>query len=738
MMWWARCEEPGRRIPRRAGEVSCHGFGVRHPEKLSPARRGLWLFLHASKHFTHHTMRFPHQPLFRILSTFPLLFSSLASAEEEAVVFLPVFTVISPHDPAPLRVMVDPRAPAQPVPSQDGADLLRSVAGFNVIRKGGTDGDPVFRGLSGSRLGILIDGELIFGGCGNRMDPPTAYVFPAAFQSVTVIKGPQSVLHGPGMSAGVVLFERQAIDFGEESLSGMATLSLGSHGRNDQMLEALYAHPKHSLGVTLTRSASDDYADGDGRKVPSQYERWSAHLSLGVRLGPATRLEATGILSDGEAAYADRAMDGVAFTRENLGLRFSHDLADAGWLTRIEALAYYNYVDHVMDNYSLRPFSPTAMMQNPSVSNPDRETLGARLLAHLGGGDPLKATLGVEYQANTHTTRRSMNQSAQSYQDLPRVRDARLETPGLLAEASHAMGDHRLVGGVRADFWRAEDPRQSVAVGMMNLPNPTAGARRRETLPSGFLRYEHSFADSLLGYLGIGHAERFPDYWELVNKESATSLSAFLLEAERTTQVDFGFHRSTKGGSFGLSAFANRIDDFILIESGVAKGTRRATISRNVDASMLGLEASAQQRLGDHWQVDAAMAYVRGRNRSDGIPLAQQPPLEGRVALAYHGRQWSSGALVRMVAPQRRVAPGQGSIVGQDLGPSSGFAVFSLHADWRPTPHLRVSAGIDNLLDRDYAEHLSRGGAMVAGFPPPTTRVNEPGRTFWLRGEYRF
>jgi iron complex outermembrane receptor protein len=43
-----------------------------------------------------------------------------------------------------------------------------------------------------------------------------------------------------------------------------------------------------------------------------------------------------------------------------------------------------------------------------------------------------------------------------------------------------------------------------------------------------------------------------------------------------------------------------------------------------------------------------------------------------------------------------------------------------------------VTAGIDNLFDRTYAEHLSRSGAAVAGFEQ-TTRVNEPGRTIWLK-----
>ncbi|RUO28604.1 hypothetical protein CWE07_02055 [Aliidiomarina maris] len=85
----------------------------------------------------------------------------------------------------------------QPMPAQDGADFLRSITGFHTVRKGGASGDPVFRGMSGSRLTILTDGAFTLGGCPSRMDPPTAYITPQAFDFVTVIKGPQDVTHGP-------------------------------------------------------------------------------------------------------------------------------------------------------------------------------------------------------------------------------------------------------------------------------------------------------------------------------------------------------------------------------------------------------------------------------------------------------------------------------------------------------------------------------------------------------------
>ena len=123
--------------------------------------------------------------------------------------------VTAPPMSAPLEVSFDPRAPQQPLPANDGASLLKTVPGMNVIRKGGTDGDPMFRGMAASRLNILLDGEQILGGCGMRMDPPTAYVFPDSYDRVTLLKGPQSVTHGPGASAGTVLFERQPTYFSE-------------------------------------------------------------------------------------------------------------------------------------------------------------------------------------------------------------------------------------------------------------------------------------------------------------------------------------------------------------------------------------------------------------------------------------------------------------------------------------------------------------------------------------------
>ena len=667
------------------------------------------------------------------------------------------FVEVTASAARPLAVETDPRTPRQPIPAHDGADYLKTIPGFSVIRKGGTDGDPVLRGMAGSRVGILLDGENVLGGCGNRMDPPTAYAFPEAYQRITVLKGPQTVTHGPGNSAGVVLFEKQHDRFASPGVRAYVSPTFGSFGRNDQVADVQAGLRQGYAQVSATRSAADDYEDGAGQAVHSGYERWSADAALGWTPDERTRLELSGARSDGEAAYADRMMDGVRFSRDNVGLRFErHRLSRT--VQGLEGQVYYNYVDHVMDNYTLRTFTPSMMMPGPSVANPDRRTVGARLGTTLELGKATRAELGGDWQENRHSVRSSSNQPADPYEAHERTSDARFENAGAFAELTQGLGSRgRIVAGGRVDWWTGKDERQSVSVGMgmgAAMPNPTAGLSRSETLPSGFVRYEHELGGATL-YGGLGHARRAPDYWELVSKESADSLSAFLTRPEKTTQLDAGLLFQGGAVSGSVAFFAGDVSDFILIQTNYPKSsapsggggmsmggmsgmsTRKATITRNVDTSSWGGEATLSWAAARRLAVDGSLAYVRGRNETDDLPLAQLPPLEGRLAARYAADRWSFGVLARLVAAQDRYALDQGNIVGQDLGPTAAFAILSVNGGFRIARRLNLTAGVDNVLDTEYAEFISRGGAMVPGFTQ-TTRVNEPGRTAWLKLDWRY
>jgi iron complex outermembrane receptor protein len=624
--------------------------------------------------------------------------------------------VTAPMMEEPLTVTTDPKAPRQPVPAHDGADFLKTIPGFSVIRKGGTDGDPVFRGMAASRLNILSDGASVLGGCGMRMDPPTAYIFPESYDKITVLKGPQTVLYGGGNSAGTVLFERNIKRFQTPGMHASGSLMFGSFDRNDQVASATLGNPNGYLQANGTRSDANDYEDGNGTPVHSAYTRWNFNGIAGWTPDDNTRLELSVDRSDGEAAYADRSMDGVKFDRTGYGVKLEKK-ALTPLLEKVEAQIYHSYVDHVMDNYTLRPLTGMKM-----VSNPDRTTDGARLAFGMRPSQPTRLTVGLDYQRNEHTLRSTVN-----YASMPRVPDMQFDTTGLFGEVSHDLSlQERLLGGLRMDWTEAKDERTG---------KTTSGMTDQDTNTAAFLRYERDM-ESLpaTAYIGLGRAVRSADYWERTRNPAATSMtvtgaaSTFMLNPETTTQLDVGLIHGTGRLRVSLSGFYARINDYILIR----QINMFASDARNVDATTYGGEADLAYTLSRNWKINGTLAYVHGDNDTDHTPLAQLPPLEGRIGLNYDDKVYSFGALLRLVAELDRVQVGYGNIVGQDIGRTPGFNILSVNAGYRPKKNVLIAAGIDNLFDKIYAEHISRTGTAISGFTT-TTRVNEPGRNIWLK-----
>ncbi len=622
--------------------------------------------------------------------------------------------VTAPTMSDPLTVETDTRAPRQPVPAADGGDFLKNIPGFSLIRKGGTSGDPLFRGLGGSRLNILQDGAQVLGGCGQRMDPPTAYIYPEAFESAKVIKGPQTVLYGPGNIAGAVLFERETERFEEPGYRGLASVLFGSHGRNDQVVDAAAGSQGGYVRLIGTRSEADNYKDGDGTEVHSQYYRWSGTAIAGWTPGRDTRVEVSADRSDGEAAYADRGMDGVVFDRTGYGIKLERENLSP-LIGKVGLQYYHNYVDHVMDNFTLR--TPSGMKM---VSNPDRETNGARMFADLDLGG-MFLTLGADYRRDEHTLRKASAMANAADPDVgsaARTADLSFRSTGLFAEAEREFGTRdNLVLGLRVDKTRAE-------VEELTVGGAAPGSGDEDTTRGGFVRWEHALAGlPAQTYVGVGRAERSPDYWER-NR-------VFGLAPEKNTQLDVGLSYRTERLAANLATFYSQIEDYILITPA------EAPTARNIDALSYGFEADTTYTWSPHWKSTATLAYVWGENSSDHRPLPQVAPMETTFSVDYDDRTYSAGALVRAVASQDRVDEGRGNIIGTDVGPTPGFAVLSLHAGYRASRQVKFTAGVDNLLDKTYAEHVSRAGADVAGFEQ-TTRVNEPGRTYWVKASARF
>lgn len=643
---------------------------------------------------------------------------------------------------SPLTVVTDPRQPRQPVPASDAADYLKTIPGFSAVRNGGSNSDPVLRGMLGSRLNLRTNGGLMIGACPFRMDAPSSYISPETFDKLTVIKGPQTVLWGPGASAGTVLFEREPESFSELGGRLRGSVLAGSNGRFDKVLDGAVGSEQGYLRLVGNQAQADDYEDGSGNTLPSRWSKWNGGLALGWTPDADTLVELTAGRGNGEARYAGRGMDGSQFLRESLGLRFErNNIGEV--LDKLEAQVYYNYADHVMDNFRLRNPDPASMMPMPMASAVDRRTLGGRVAATFKWTD-VELVAGVDALRSEHRERSSRyDMMSGTYTDADQFawdKDAVFHSYGAFAESTWYLAPrNRAIAGARLDRSSAKDFRETT--GMMAMPNPTAGETRADTLPSGFLRYEHDLAESPTTlYAGLGHVQRFPDYWELFSPKRgpASAANAFDgVKPEKTTQLDLGVQYSGENLEAWASGYLGQVRDYILFtySPGMMGATSRA---ENIDARIMGGELGAAWRFAPNWKTDATLAYAWGKNSSDGKALPQMPPLEGRLGLTFEQGDWSAGALWRLVAAQNRVAEGQGNVVGQDFDKSAGFGVFSANAAYRLSKELKVSAGVDNLFDKTYAEHLNLAGDAGFGFPADPVAINEPGRTLWTRLDFSF
>ena len=647
-----------------------------------------------------------------------------ADADSTHILAPIVVTAQQGNDAHGLIVHADPKQPTQPIPAVDGAAYLQSIVGFNQIKNGGANGDVTFRGMFGSRIKILTDGTENLGACPSRMDNPASYVSPESYDKITVVRGPQTVQYAHTGSAATVIFEREPEQLtSAKPYRGQASVMLGSYGRLDQNVEAAVGDETKYARLNANRSIADSYQDGAGNTVPSDWEKWNADLALGWTPNEDTWVELKGGKSDGEAVYAGRSMDGSKFARESLGLHVEKkNISEV--IKKVEAQVDYSYNDHVMDNFSLRKFNPADGMSMPMASNVARRTLNARVAMTQDWGK-LQLISGIDSQKNEHTKRSGSLMSP--YQNKARVGDMDFESYGAFGELSYAFNDqHKLVTGARVD--------------QAKIDNLATDTERKETLPSGFVRIESELAEHVKTYAGLGYVERVPDYWELFSTKyhQSTGTTFADLENEKTAQFDAGYQYEQGAFKSWASVYAGLIQDYILVAyTPTGSMGRLEAKSRNVDATIAGAEAGVAYQLTDQIQADISAMYAWGENITDHTALPQIAPLEGRFNLRYVQEKYNLGLLWRVVAAQDRTSYREGNIIGYDLEDSKGFGTLSLNGTYNIQKDLDLSVGIDNVLNKNYAEHLNKLGSSGFGYAA-TEQFNNIGRNYWARISMKF
>jgi iron complex outermembrane receptor protein len=649
--------------------------------------------------------------------------------------------------PIPALVIVGEDQIRSTVPMGDGSEVLRDVTGADLSRMGGHGLELFVRGQSQGDLTVLLDGATVHGGCPNRMDPATAYSTTAATDQLVVIRGVQTLQYGPGAPGGTVLYERKTPVFDDTSWNLNATTGGSTWSDSpDFDLDTAVGFGDWSLRALGTYRNTENYEDGSGEEVRSAAKSTSGTLMLGWRPNADTEFELSYERSNtDDALFAGAGMDSPEGTADIVRFQTERTTSDGrmGW--RVDA--FYDTVDHLMDNYSLRELTAPMAMRVPS----DTSTWGLR--GHLEFGQKSPIQVGVTIESADADATRFAGPNAEMVNMVQSILWAGVNRSqaGAFIEGSLGLGTAtRFVYGARVDRFEADASRADEKTIGGNGPAP----RQLWMMYTG--NGEDSWSSTDFG--ALARVEHRVGQWQLFGGLSRTIRAAdaterFLganspmtpmrwignpgLDSAKYHQLDFGAGWRKNGSSANFTVFAADVDDYILRDRAHGQAginqSDNATIYRNVSARRYGAEADGMWQLSSQWNLAGRLAWVWAENTTDSRAIAQTPPLHGNVSAGWAQSRWAASGVVRWATNQTRVDDNPMTGSGQDAGPTPGWVVLDLAASVEIGAGFGLRAGVANVFDRTYANHLNRASA----FDPTAVRVNEPGRTIWLRVGWR-
>ncbi|MGA0333845.1 MAG: TonB-dependent receptor domain-containing protein [Kiritimatiellia bacterium] len=628
---------------------------------------------------------------------------------------------------------------------------LDSLPGVALRSQGAHGGEPVLRGLGWERVSTQYNGLCLYGACPSRMDPPVNLFSAASLQEVLVELGPPSVIYGP-LSTGGRIRISDDLNFapaGEKTYAGSAQASFGSNGKNREgLVRAGGSSEQNAWQVHLGAGKTDDYFSGDGKRVPAGSETEEASAQWKQRIAEDLFFDLnTRWVYEKDVKYLSLPMDS-RYAKTNIYQGKLQWVPDGQNFTALAFQAGFASVDHLMDN---RDKANRMMMQASTPSTADSYNAGLLGRWNLYKGE-LRAGIDASLLERDALRTRTMTATGMSFQD-PIWPDLSSEQAGVFSEWEGPVAEKlHLRAGLRldrvlSDAGKADamivpgpgDGKPSVSAAWRDVGGSTAtDAEQEDTLMSANLILAKSLSETWTSQIGFGRTEASPNltqrYLSFGPVPGGFGVGTPSLEPETKYEIELRTEGRIGPHPVGFAAFAARIDDYLLpttLAMADVNGDGRVDRIRgtvNQDAEMWGLEASGELRLSRGISLPVQLGWVRGQT-TEGKDLPEIPPLEIHTALRWEAPSEQNSYAefgMRFAYRQDRIDPE----FGEDATPS--FAVLHLRGGTEIRPGWTLEAGIENLLDREYHEHLTREVLLPEGDLMAGDEVPNPGRTFTL------
>lgn len=620
----------------------------------------------------------------------------------------------------------------------DAANILNQTPAFNSIRKGGNYGfDPVFRGFKYDQLNVVMNGaQSATAACPNRMDPPTSQMAPNMMDRIEILKGPHALRFGTGFGATINFIPSKLRFSSEPDFYGRLSSGYESNGnllRGESQFGI--SGDKYDVSVFASWSQGDDYTTGNNETVQADFSRGSFGTNIGIKLAANQQLRLSATYNRArDADFPALPMD----LREDDTWMFNarHDIQFEGKkLQSWNTTGFGSFVDHLMNNL-LKPLDPRTLNTETYANtyNYGGRTEGVWKLSN--GKVYAGADLRIEGAEGTRVREFLMGPMAGNIAEDNAWQDGRISKTGLFSEyqIKGKTFDYIASGRLELNTADVNDPTQE-----FTQVNPeTQITQVNPSLSLGILK---DLGNKVQTGLWLARAqrsgsltERFINYFP-VGQDPFEMLGNPQLAPEVNYQADLTFKwQAAEKSVINVDVFAAYLQDYISSVIDTTLSTRlpmspgvRQFI--NIDeAFKTGFEVSWEQVLFAGLSHRLGIAYTYAQDLERDEPLPEIAPLDVRYAIygSYLKDRLRPEVVFRYVAEQSRVS----AEFGETVTPS--FSLLDVKVGYQVSSGLSVNAGVNNLLDENYFEHLNRS---VRGANAP---IFAPGRNFFINLNYSF
>lgn len=649
-------------------------------------------------------------------------------------------------------------------PLQSFADIVKNQPGVSLLRDGVWGTEISIRGLNRENIVTLIDGSRIL--TATDIAARLSMVNLNDIERIEIIKGASSSIYGSGATGGIVnIITKSPSLYNTFSINGNVSAQYNSVNNLSSFNGLLY-----SGGSFWASKFAGSYRKADNIQTPlgelknSQFEDYSFTGSLNVL--PVTNQK---LSVDYQLFKAnDVGIPGASVFPNNADVRYpfeKRELISAGYeIQNISKMFYkfsakYSYqfiardVENIPHTVQMVPGSGSTPARRVSVlkitPGADHKSNNILLQGNLLLADWNNLIIGMDYWDRKYEGHREKYQKIEVLDSTGQVVNTTNKVIGekpLPNSSYSSLGVFAQDGmnllkdkldlnlGVRYDYInitgeKTFNPEYEIVNGNLNN-NPTGqqiiwnDVKSNNSSFSSNLGLKYSLSPMINITFGFAYSFRSPsleERFQFIDQGSLVRIGNPNLKPEEGKSADFGFRLYADNLKIITSIYYNYFNNLVSEVRGTFEG-RNATFKTNIgEARIYGFDLSSEYNFINDYVFYTAFAYTKGDDVTSGGNLPEIPPLNGTVGIKFNLFDFANADVSSTLFAE------QGDVASGELK-TPGYAIFNFVLSSMPidftSVKIKVFAGVENLFDKSYRNHLS------------TTRGNltiEPGRNIFTK-----